>query len=302
MSTLLQRRFHSQRRKRGSTEAIWDSTTRKGSGWVGGQACVQVSDNPRAGETGWEGGSHLAFSSFWVRCADYLSPFPSLLSFCLASLAGFAILLSLSDCFLGKEGDYKSKSKSKNRSLGISDRTSRVARPAACFAFCAALRCCCCATLASIERAFLLCCISSFGAWYIASSGCWPAGSLMLSMACFRASNCRSGGLSVWHFCKRVWFGHNGVGLFAADMIAMVNLPGVGKGAIAMAGRVMTIKLVELPSPAVSVEPSHSVPFSHELCVAISRPITCRVTGIFTAHQGFTRCSGLGARPINYFG
>lgn len=30
---------------------------------------------------------------------------------------------------------------------------------------------------------------------------------------------------------------------------------------IAMAGRVMIIELVELPSPAVSVEPSHSVPF-----------------------------------------
>ena len=55
-----------------------------------------------------------------------------------------------------------------------------------------------------------------------------------------------------------------------------------------MAGRVMTIKLVELPSPAVSVEPSHSVPFSHELCVAISRPITCGLTGSFTAHQGFS--------------
>lgn len=50
-------------------------------------------------------------------------------------------------------------------------------------------------------------------------------------------------------------------------MIAMVvDLPGgregiIVEGAIAMAGRVMTIELVELPSPAVSVEPSHSVPF-----------------------------------------
>lgn len=51
------------------------------------------------------------------------------------------------------------------------------------------------------------------------------------------------------------------------DMIAMmVDLPGgwegiIVDGGIAMAGRVMIIELVELPSPAVSVEPSHSVPF-----------------------------------------
>jgi hypothetical protein len=32
-------------------------------------------------------------------------------------------------------------------------------------------------------------------------------------------------------------------------------------GGIAMAGRVMIIELVELPSPAVFVEPSHSVLF-----------------------------------------
>ena len=30
------------------------------------------------------------------------------------------------------------------------------------------------------------------------------------------------------------------------------------------------------------------MPFSHELCVAISRPITCGLTGFFTAHQGFS--------------
>ena len=175
-------------------------------GWVGRRAfryqIIQELEKP----VGKEGVIWRFISSFWVRCTGYLSLFPSpVFVLCLASLAGFAILLSLPDCFLGKKGgrDYTSKSKSKNRSLGISDRTSRVARPAACFAFCVALRCCCCcATLASIERAFLLRCISSFGAWYIASSGCWPAGSLMLSMACFRASDCRSGGLSCLAFLQ----------------------------------------------------------------------------------------------------
>ena len=81
-----------------------------------------------------------------------------------------------------------------------------------------------------------------------------------------------------------------GLGMFTAHMIAMVDLAGSWEGAIAMARRVMTIELVELPSPAVSAEPSHSVPF-YMSCV------------VFTAHQVFfTRCSGLGARPIDHFG
>jgi hypothetical protein len=49
-------------------------------------------------------------------------------------------------------------------------------------------------------------------------------------------------------------------------IVMVVDLPGgwegiIVDGGIAMAGRVMIIELVELPSPAVFVEPSHSVPF-----------------------------------------
>lgn len=130
---------------------------------------------------GKEGGVIWRFiPSLWARCAVYLSPFPSLSClFCsLSSLTRW-----LRDCCHFREiigvgvktgrWEYQTERLGSRGPLLVSHFAPR----------------CCCAALASIERAFLLRCISSFGAWYIARSGCWPAGSLMLSMACFRASD-----------------------------------------------------------------------------------------------------------------
>lgn len=148
-------------------------------GWVGVRIGI---NNPRAGETGWEGGrSHLAF--YFFTLGSVLTLFPSLLSFCslssltrwLRDFCHFRIVFWEIIRVRVKTGrwEYQTERLGSRGPLLVSHFALH----------------CCCAALVSIERAFLLRCISSFGAWYIARSRCWPARSLMLSVACFRASD-----------------------------------------------------------------------------------------------------------------
>ena len=138
MSTLPRRRFHSQRRKR------MDGPTRK-------QYGILLLDKGVDGWVGWRayryqiiqeleklfGKEELAFYFFTLGSVCWLFvPFPlSILSFCsLSSLTRW-----LCDFCLVFWEIIRVRVRVKKRSLGISDRASRVARPAACFAFCAAL-------------------------------------------------------------------------------------------------------------------------------------------------------------------
>ena len=153
-------------------------------GWVGWRAyryqIIQELEKP----VGKEGGViWRSISSLLGWCAGYLTLFPSLLSFCslssltrwLRDFCHFLIVFWEIIRVRVKTGrwEYQTERLGSRGPLLVSH-----------FALLLLLR-----YSGIYRRSFLASCISSFGAWYIARSRCWPARSLMLSVACFRASD-----------------------------------------------------------------------------------------------------------------